>query len=131
MDGGTLKSTFTFTYFLTAGVIGAPQMTSQPVSSISVCLPPPSGTWQTPGLLTSSCCLPTSFSVCLVFFPLSLFLARLFWPGLMNGRRVHTTSVLSLYGTIQLHKTGQYSCIKQKYKNNRKKEDDNEENKEE
>ena len=30
------------------------------------------------------CCLPTSSSVCLVFFPLSLCLARLFWPDQMN-----------------------------------------------
>ena len=38
-------------------------------------------------------CLPTSFSVCLVFFPLSLCLARWFWPDLMNGRHDHTTTV--------------------------------------
>ena len=31
--------------------------------------------------------------VCLVFFPLSLCLAKYFWPDLMNGRHVHTTSV--------------------------------------
>ena len=53
-----------------------------------------------------SCCLHTSSSVCLVFFPLSLCLARWFWPDLMNGRHVHTTSlclfmmVRSLCGTI-------------------------------
>ena len=29
--------TFIFTYHLTAGVVGAPQMTSQPVSSIFLC----------------------------------------------------------------------------------------------
>ena len=39
------------------------------------------------------CCLPTSSSVCLVFFPLSLCLARWFWPDLMNGKRDHTTAV--------------------------------------
>ena len=38
-------------------------------------------------------CLPTSFSVCLVFFPLSLCLARWFWPDLMNRRHVHITAV--------------------------------------
>ena len=43
----------------------------------------PSGTWQTPGLSSPWCCLPTSFSVCLVFFPLSLCLARWFWPDLI------------------------------------------------
>ena len=36
----------------------------------------PSGTWQTPGLSIPWHCLPTSFSVFLVFFPLSLCLAR-------------------------------------------------------
>ena len=41
----------------------------------------------------SLCCLPTSSSVCLVFFPLSLCLARWFWPVLMNGRYDHTTAV--------------------------------------
>ena len=37
---------FTFTCPSTAGVVGAPQMTSQPVSSISLCSPLPSGTWR-------------------------------------------------------------------------------------
>ena len=32
------------------------------------------------------------FSVCLVFFPLSLCLARCFWPDLMNGRHDPTTA---------------------------------------
>ena len=39
------------------------------------------------------CCLPTSSSVCPVFFPLSLCLARWFWSNLMNGRHDHTTAV--------------------------------------
>ena len=38
------------TYPLTAGVVRAPQMISQPVSSIFPCSPLPSGTWRTPGL---------------------------------------------------------------------------------
>ena len=33
------------------------------------------------------------FSVCLVFFPLSLCLAIWFWPELMNGKHDHTTAV--------------------------------------
>ena len=54
-------------------------MISQPDSSISPCPPLPSGTWRTPGLSIPWCCLPTSSSsVCLVFFPLSLCLARWF-----------------------------------------------------
>ena len=79
----------TFTYPLTARVVGAPQMISQPVSSIFPCSPLPSRPWRAPGLSI----LPTSSSVCLVFFPLSLCLARWFWPDLMNGRNVHTTAV--------------------------------------
>ena len=68
-------------------------MISQPLSAISPCSPLPSGTWWIPGLSIPWCCLPTSFSVCLVFFPLSLCFARWFWPDLMNGRHDHTTAV--------------------------------------
>ena len=80
-------------YPLTTRIIGAPQMILQPVSSILQCSPLPSGTWQTPGLSIPWRCLPTSSSVCLVFFPLSLCLARWFWPDLMNGRHEYTTAV--------------------------------------
>ena len=79
---------------LTARVVGAPQMILQPVFSIfSPCSPLLTGTCRTPGLSISWCCLPTSSSVCLVFLPLSLCLARWFWPDLMNGRHDHTTAV--------------------------------------
>ena len=78
---------------LTAKVVGAPQMILQPVFSIFPCSPLPSGTCWTPGLTFPWCCLPTSSSACLVFFPLSLCLARRFWPDLMNGRHDHTTAV--------------------------------------
>ena len=80
-------------YSLTARVVRAPQMISQPVFSVFPCSPLPSGTCRTPGLSIPWRCLPTSSSVCLVFFPLSLFLARWFWPDLMNGRRDHTSTV--------------------------------------
>ena len=80
-------------YPLTARVVQAPQMISQPVSSIFPCSLLPSGTWQTPGLSIPWCCLPTSSSVCLVFFPLKLCLAIWFWPDLINRRHVHTTAV--------------------------------------
>ena len=80
-------------YPLTARVVGAPQMISQPVSSIFSCSPLPSWIWRTPGLSIPCCCLPTSSSVCLVFFPLSLCLVRWFWPHLMNGRHDHTAAV--------------------------------------
>ena len=52
------------------------------------CTPLPAETWRTPGLFIPKRCLPTSFSVCLVFFPLSLCFTRWFWPDLMNGRHV-------------------------------------------
>ena len=70
---------------LTARVVGAPQMILQPVLSIFPCSPLPSGTCRTPGLSIPWCCLPISSFVRLVFFPLSLCLARWFWPDLMNG----------------------------------------------
>ena len=78
---------------LTARVVWAPQMILQPVFSIFTCSPLPSGTCRTPSLSIPWCCLPTSSSVCLVFFPLSLCLARWFWPDLMNGKHDHTTTV--------------------------------------
>ena len=80
-------------YPLTARVVGAPQTISQPVSSISSCSPLPSGTCRTPGLSISCCCLPTSSSVCLVFFPLLLCLAGWFCSDLTNGRHDHITAV--------------------------------------
>ena len=64
----------------------------------------PSGTCRTPGLSIPRCCLPTSSTVYLVFFPLSLCLARWFWPDLMNGRHDHTTAVcVSLRSSGDLH----------------------------
>ena len=91
-------------YSLTARVIGAPQMISQPVSSIFPCSPLPSGTLRTPGLSIPWSCLPTSSSLCLVFFPLSLCLIRRFWPDLMNGRHDHITALcISLRRSEGLH----------------------------
>ena len=47
--------------------------------------PLPSGTWKTPGLSIPWCCLSTPSSACLVFFPLSPYLALCFgqtwWMG--------------------------------------------------
>ena len=43
-QGYNTDLTLTFTYPLAAVVLGAPYMTSRPVSSL------PSGTWRTPGL---------------------------------------------------------------------------------
>ena len=78
---------------ITARVVGAPQMILQPVFSIFPCSSLPSGTCRTPGLSIPWYCLPTSSSVCLVFFPLSLCLARWFWPDLINRKHDNTTAV--------------------------------------
>ena len=78
-----------FIYPLTTRVVGTPQMISQPVFSIFPCSQLPSGTWRTPGLSIPWCCLPTSSSVCFVFFPLSLCLLRWVRSDLMNGRHDH------------------------------------------
>ena len=80
-------------YSLTARVVGAPQMISQPVSSIFFCSPLPSGIWRTPGLFIPWRCLSTTSSLCLVICPLSLCLTRCFLPDLMIGRRDYTTAV--------------------------------------
>ena len=82
---------------LTARVVGVPQMILQPVFSIFPCSPLLSGTCRTPGLSIPWCCLPTPSFVRLVFFPLSLCLARRFWPDLMNGKHDHTLQFASLY----------------------------------
>ena len=80
------------TYTLTAGVVGAPQMTSLPVSCIFLCSPLPSRIWQTPGLSIPRCCPPTSFSV-LSSPPFHCTLQDVFLPDLVNGRHVHTISI--------------------------------------
>ena len=87
-------------YHLTARVVGAPQMILQPVSSILPCSPLPSGTCGTAGLSIPWCTLPIFSPVCFVFFPLSVCLARWFWPDLMNGRHDHTTAVCSLFTMV-------------------------------
>ena len=78
---------------LTARVVGAPQMNLQTVFSIFPCSPLLSGTCRTPSLSIPRSCLPTSSFVRLVFFPLSLCLARWFWLDLMNGKHDHTSAV--------------------------------------
>ena len=80
-------------YPQTTRVVGAPQMISQPVSSIFPCSPLPSWTWRTPGLAIPWCCPLTSSFVGLVFFSLSLCFARWLLPDLMNGKHDHTTAV--------------------------------------
>ena len=76
---------------LTARVVGAPQIIWQPHSSI---FPVMSASLRTPVLSISWCCVRSSSSVCLVFFPLSRGLAILFWPNLINNAYILTKSVL-------------------------------------
>ena len=66
----------------TVRVIGAPQMISQSLSFVFLCSPLPSRIGRTPGLSIPWCCLSTSSSVCLVFFPLSLCFVKcsFAWP---------------------------------------------------
>ena len=82
-------------------VVWAPQMILQPVFSIFPCSPLPSGTCRTPGLSIPWCCLPATSFVRVVFFPLSLCLARWFWLDLMNGKHDHTTA-----GCVSLRSSG-------------------------
>ena len=56
-------------YPFTARVVGAPQMSSQPVSSIFPCSPLPSGIWRITGPSIPCCCLPTSSLSALSFSP--------------------------------------------------------------
>ena len=83
---------FTFTFPLTAGVVGATQMTSQPVCSFLFCSLL-SETWRTAGLSIPWCCLPTSLLSALSSSPLHFNLMRWFWPDMMNGKHVRTTSI--------------------------------------
>ena len=86
-----LKYGVHFTLYLSLNhrVIGAPQTTSQPVSSVFLCSPLPSRIWQTPG-----CPFPDALCLSALYFvPLLLCLARWVWPDLMNGRHDHTTAV--------------------------------------
>ena len=101
---------FTVIYTLTAWVAWAPQMTSQPVSSVFPCFPLPSRTWRTPGLSISWWCRPTSSSVCLVFFPLSLCLARWFLARLDERETWPYHCSLRLFTVIRRSSCGPIAC---------------------
>ena len=95
---------------LTKRVVGAPQMILQPVFSIFPCSPLPSGTCRTPGLSIPWRCLPASSSVCLVFFPLSLCLARWLLPDLMNRETWPYHCNLGLFTTVRRSSCGPLAC---------------------
>ena len=79
-------------YPLTPRVTGSPKMNLQtrflhvPLFSTALWDLPNSGP-------VHSLTLSSHLFLCLVFFPLSLCLARRFWPDLVNGRHDHTTAV--------------------------------------
>ena len=106
LGAGQTHFILTFTYPLTVEVVWSPQMTTQPVSSIFLRSPLPSGTRRTLGLSIAWCCLPTSSSVCDVFFSLSLCLTRWFWPDLFKWRHVHTTAVC-----VSLRSSGDFHVV--------------------
>ena len=95
---------------LTTRVVGAPQMILQPVFSIFPSSPMPSGTCWTPGLSILWCCLPTSSFVHLVFFPLSLCLARWFWPDLMKWETWSCHCSLCLFTIVRRSSCGPIAC---------------------
>ena len=119
-----LSVTFTFTYPLTARVTGAPQMTSQLVSSsfFSSFFLFSSALWD----LESSQACQFSDVVFPPLFSLSLCLARLLRPDLMNVRLEHTTAVcVSLpwsggFRVVQLPAGAGYPVIKNNNNNNDK-----------
>ena len=81
-------------------------MISQPVSSTIPYYPLPSGTWRTPNLTIPWCCLPTSSSVCLVFFPLSLMvLSR---PDELETWPYHCS--LGLFTIVRRSSCGSIAC---------------------
>ena len=96
-------------YPLTARVVGG---TTDDFTSFFhfPCSPLPSGTLRTSGLSIPWCSVPTSSSVCLVFFPLSLYLARWFRPDLMNGRHDHTNCSLHLITMVRRSSSGLIAC---------------------
>ena len=102
--------TFTFTYPWTAGVFGAPKMTSQPVFSIFLCSPLPSWICRTPGLSIPWCFLSTSVSVYFVFFrpftvPGKMFFAR---PDERKTCPYHLS--LRLFTMVRRSSCGLFTC---------------------
>ena len=86
-------------YPLTARAVRAPQMILQPVSSVFPCFPLPSGTLRRPpGLPIPWCCLPTTSSVCPVFFPLHCALQDGFGQTWWTGNMSILLQFASLYG---------------------------------
>ena len=77
----------------TCRVVLAPQMILQPVSSIFPCSPCPLGLGKLQACTFPDVDFPLLPLSALSSSPLSLCLARWFWPDLMNRKHDHTTAV--------------------------------------
>ena len=96
-------------YPITARVVGAPKMISQPVSSIfSPVLHCPLGLGELQACPFPDVIFPQPSSVYLVFFPLSLRIARWFWPDLMSRRHDHCN--LRLFTMVRRSSCGPTAC---------------------
>ena len=111
-------------YPLTARVVGAPPIISQPVSSFFPYSPLPSGTWRTPGLCIPWCCLPISSSICLAFFhcvqtqKLKSHLVRTqslnilpLKPGVGQDIAIHATLSARDFFLAYFYPSGPFTCI--------------------
>ena len=92
--GHDFRSSHHLIYPSTARVVGAPQMISQPVSSIFfTVLYCPLGLSELQACPFPDVVFPPLPLSALSSSPFSLCLARWFWPDLMNGKHDHTTAV--------------------------------------
>ena len=92
--GGQITHLSHLTNLLTARVVGATKTISQPVSSIfSPLLHCPLGLGELQACPFPNVAFPLLPPSALSSSPLSLCLARWFWPDLMNGKHDHTTAV--------------------------------------
>ena len=105
-----LNASFTFIYPLAARVIGAPHMTSQPVSSTFLCSPLSSGTWRTPGLSIPDVVIAPLFSCLSCLLPLPLCLAILFLAGPHEGETCSYHFSLRFFTTVRRSSCGPNAC---------------------
>ena len=82
-----------YKYHVTARVVGAPHMISQPDISVFPVLHCPPGLGELQACPFPDVVFPPLPLFAVSSSPLSLCLARWFWPDLMNGKHDHTTAV--------------------------------------
>ena len=83
---------------------------SQPVSFICLCSPLPSRTWRNPGLSIHWCCLASSSSVCLVFFPFHCALKDSFGQTWWTGDMTIYYCSLCLFTMVRRSSCGPIVC---------------------